>query len=180
MSGTTASRLLRAPDRRSAMIVLVAAVLVAALCWYLGADVWDAILLASGITTLTVLGLVGAALEVGEIGWRGDGPTKRGGSRSDVVELSWSLRGSWGRVRPAVMWRVTRIARHRLARHELDLARPADRAAIERLIGRRAYLVLTRTERRAPRLRALLQCLDALDAIDPTDVTAPPGSKGRR
>lgn len=176
----TLSRLLRAPDRRATIRTLIVALLVAVICWYFGADVWHSILLGGAITTVGVTGLVGTALDARDLNWRSGGRTNREGSRGDVAALSWSVRGSYGRVGSTAVRRVNRIARQRLALRHLDLSDPADRLEIERLIGRRAYAVLVRGERRPPLLRSLLRCLDALDALDPGRRPPPPPPRPRR
>ncbi|MGH9090003.1 MAG: hypothetical protein ACRDZR_01270 [Acidimicrobiales bacterium] len=174
------TRFLQPPARRVTICVLIVALLVAAICWYFGADVWHSILLGSVITTVGVIGLVGATIDVADVSWRGGRRTNRNGSRSDVAELSWSLRGSHGRVGNSAMWRVQQLARRRLALHQLDLHDPADSRRIKQLIGRSAYTVLGRGDRRPPRLRSLLGCLDALEALDPTRTAAPLPRSRRR
>jgi hypothetical protein len=158
--------LIRLPGRRATTGVLVVALLVAAICWYLGANVWHSILLGVALTTLGLIGTVNADLN--DTGWRGGGRSSRHGARREVDELSWSLRGSYGRVSGRAAMRVQQLARHRLALLSLDLRDPADRPRIEQLIGRRAYTVVAPGKRRPPLLRSLLHCLDVLDALDPT------------
>lgn len=165
MTISAITELLQPPSRRSIVRVLAGAILAGALSWYFGADVWHSILLGSAVATIAVIGLIGSAVQIHDTNWRHSRRNNRGGSRNDVAELSWSLRGSWGRVSPQVMWRVTRIARQRLAAHHLDLSNPRDQPKIEQLIGRRSYALLVRPERRPPLLRSLLRCLDELDAL---------------
>ena len=162
------TRLLRPPERRLVIRVAIVAALVTVICWYFGADVWHSILLASVLTTAGLVCLIGTAHDVGDTSWRSGGRADRTGSRNDVAELSWLLRGSYGRVQNAAVWRVRRIAQQRLARHHLDLVNPADRREIEELIGHRAYAILGGGDRRPPLLRSLLSSLDALEALDPT------------
>ena len=160
--------ILRLPTRRETIRTLCAGVLIAAICWYFGADVWEAILFGGVLTTVGLIGLVGtAATDLGNTDWRAGGRPNRDGARSEVAQLSWSLRGSYGRVGSPAVWRARRLARQRLAVYQLDLGNPADRPEIERLIGRRAYAVLVRGERRPPLLRTFVHCLDALDALHP-------------
>jgi hypothetical protein len=158
----------RRPRWRATVGALTVALFLAAICWYFGADPWHSILIGTAVTAVAVSGLVGIGdLNLGEIVWRGGGRPNRNGARSDIEELSWSLRGSRGRVNPEVMWRVRRLARQRLALHQLDLLDPADRGKIEQLIGHRANALLVRGDRRPP-LRSLLRCLDVLDTLNPT------------
>jgi hypothetical protein len=166
------SRLLQRQTRRIGMRVAIVALLLAAICWFFGADVWHSILFGTVLTAVGVILLRGLGPDVGAVSWRASG-SNRHGSRRDVDQLSWSMRGSYGRVDGAAIWRVQRLAAHRLAVHQLDLQDPADRPRIEQLLGRRAYLLLARGERRPVSLRALLQCLDALDVLDALALTRP-------
>lgn len=150
------------------------ALLVAAICWYLGTDVWHSVLLGCVLTTVGVAGLVGSGIpEPGDsFRWHLRRPS-RDGARGEIAELSWALRGRYGRVTDRAVWRLQRLARQRLALHQLELNDPADRLAIERLIGRRAYAVLVKRRHRPPFLGSLLHCLDMLDALDPSRPTRP-------
>jgi hypothetical protein len=167
-------RLPRPPKRRAAGQVLIVALLVAAICWYFGADASHSIL----IGTALALGFVGldgpAGLDLSNTDWRGGVRVNREGARRDITDLSWSLRGRYGRVSDTAVSRVRQIARQRLALHQLDLIDPADHRKIEQLIGRSTCALLVWDERRPPSLRSLLHCLDVLDALDPTRATAPP------
>jgi hypothetical protein len=172
----------RPPALRATIGVLAVALLFALIFWFFGANVWHAILIGAGITTVALLGWIAMTIQVGDSPWLSRGRSNRAGSRSDISELSWSLRGNSG---TAAVWRLRRIARQRLARHHLDLDNALDRSRIEQLIGRRAYVVLARGRRRQVRLRALLRCLDALDvlaAIDPADTVraTTPAPRARR
>lgn len=171
--------LVRPPERRATVRVLSVALLAAAICWFFGADVGDSILIAMAITSVGVSGSVGPTrLGLGDTAWRDDGVVDRSGTRSDVAELSWLLRGSHGLVDHGAVWRVRRLAQQRLALHRLDLLDPADRQKIEQRIGPHAYAVLVRDNYR-PLLRSLLHCLDELDALDPTRPATPARSRGR-
>jgi hypothetical protein len=159
---------LRALDRRSTIRVLLVALLIAAVCWYFGADVWHSILIGSALTTLGLIGFIANANpDFNNTGWQSDSHSNRHGARRDVAQLSRSLRGSHGRVGTAAVLWTQRLARKRLAVYQLDLLDPADRPRIEQLIGHRAYTVLMRGEHRPPLLRSFIHCLDALDALDP-------------
>ncbi len=158
--------LARLPRRKATIWAFIAAFAVAATCWYFGADVWHSIILGCALTTVGVIILVATAdRELGNTDLRSTPRSNREGARGEVAELSWSLRTSYGRVDNRAVSRVRQLARHRLALHQLDLNDPADRGAVEQLIGPSAYNVLVRSERR-PLLRSLLHCLDALDALD--------------
>jgi hypothetical protein len=176
--------LAKLPSRRTGFRVAAAALVVSAICWFFGADVWHSLLFGTVLTAVGLVGLYGLGVEIGTATWRAAG-SNREGARRDVDQLSWSMRGSYGRVDTAAIWRVQRLAQQRLTLHHLDLQNPADRPRIQQLLGRRAYVVIARGERRPVSLRALLHCLDtldALDALDPLDVArlAPPLSRRRR
>jgi hypothetical protein len=163
------------------ILALIVVVVVAAVCWYFGADVWHSVLLGGVLTTVGVISLVGIpARDPSVTEWRAAPSHNREGARGEVAELSWSLRTSYGgRVDIRAVSRARQIARRRLALHQLDLNDPADRPGVEALIGSSAYAVLVRRERR-PTLRSLLHCLDALDTLSPTMPTAPPSKPRRR
>lgn len=165
------------------ILLVLVALLVSALCWYLGADVWRSLLLGCAITAAAVAALDGLALalspEGGDTPWRGDPSARQRGARSDVASLAASLNDRFGRSSLA-RGRLRQIARHRLALQGLDLARPADRVAIEQLIGRRAYRVLAHEHRRGLALRSLLHGLDALEALDPAGGATPPRATSPR
>lgn len=173
--------LVRLPQRRVTALALIVVVLVAAVCWYFGTDVWHSLLLGGVLTTVGLISLVGIpARDPSVTEWRAGPSPNREGARGDVAELSWSLRTSYGgRVDIRAVSRVRQLARRRLALHQLDLNDPADRPGVEALIGRSAYAVLVHRDRR-PMLRSLLHCLDALDTLGPTMPTAPPSRLRRR
>lgn len=146
------------------------ALVVSAICWYFGADVWRSILFGIAITSIFVAASVAVALgmapDVRATTWPGGRRASLRGSRHDVVHLSSSLSASWG-VGHMAESRVRQLVRQRLALHHLDLGSPADRLEIEQLIGRRAYRLLARGQRRRMRLRSFLHCLDVVDGLDP-------------
>jgi hypothetical protein len=161
--------ILRTIDRRATVRTLLTALLVAAVCWYFGADVSHSILIGCAVTTLGVIFLIANDNpDFGNTGWQSDSRTSQQGARRDVAQLSRSLRGSYGRVGYGAVTHARQVARQRLVSYQLDLLNPADRPRIEQLIGHRAYVVLVQGERRPPILRSFIHCLNALDALDPT------------
>ena len=170
--------------RRGTVVrALLSAILLAAIFWYFGADVWYALLFASALTTVAlVLSARSTLADRGQTAWRGEGVHVQSGARNNVAELSWSLESRFGRVSHAALVSVSDVARRRLAARHLDLREPNDRAQIEQLIGRRAYLLLVSRPRRRPYLRSLVHCLDALDALETSRQSAstPVASKSRR
>jgi hypothetical protein len=168
-AGRSLFGVLRALDRQATIRILLTALLIAAVCWYFGADVWHSILVGSALTTLGLIGFIANGNpDFSDTSWKTDSRSNRQGARRDVAQLSRSLRGSRGRVGSgAVLW-AQRLARKRLAVYQLDLLNPGDRPRIEEMIGHHAYAVLVRGERRPPFLRSFIHCLNALDALDPT------------
>lgn len=167
------NELLRPPSRRELGEIVGAALLISAICWYFGVDVWHAILLGCAITVTALALLVGySAPDSRDLSWWRDRRPRNEGSRSDIANVSSSLHGGWGLVGLTAERKLRQIARRRLAFEGLDLTNPEHRAAIERRIGARSYRALVNPRGRVPSLRALLSCLDALDAIDPTHYPA--------
>ncbi len=162
------------PPTRATARALITALLIATICWYLRCR---RLALAPVRRRPDDRGLrstwAPAPPDPGDTEWRAVGRSNLAGARSDVAQLSGSLRGRYGRVGHGVVWRLQQIARHRLARYQLDLGDPADGPRIEQLIGRRAYGLIIGGRRRPPLLRSVLHCLDALDALDGTRPTAP-------
>jgi hypothetical protein len=148
--------------------------MLSAIFWYFGADVWHSILLGGAVTSIIVAASACRALEMTRelrgTAWRSSRQTSLRGSRRDVTFLSSSMSEGWGRVGYMAESRVRNLARQQLALHHLDLEGPGDRLEVEQLIGRRAYRLLARDgrrRRRRMRLRSLVHCLDVLDALDP-------------
>jgi hypothetical protein len=140
-----------------------------AVAWYLGANVWHAILLGGAITVvLRAAALVSEPEELG-FSWRPDRRSRARGGRSDVTNLAMSVRPRWGRTGVTADRRVVEIARRRLALRHLDLKNPDHRAQIQQLVGSRAYRSLTREDYRGMRLHSLQRCLDALDSLERLD-----------
>ena len=75
------STLLRPPERRATIRVLLVALLTAAICWYFGADVWHSILIGSVVTTLGLIGSGRHDIEARRHRLAKRGPTNRRGSR---------------------------------------------------------------------------------------------------
>jgi len=169
-------------SRREASRIVCAAILIAALCWYFGADVWHAVLLGCAITVLGLaVGAATSAPEARDLSWLGGVRTRREGSRNDVASLSSSLHAGWGFVGLTAERRLQQLARRRLALEGLDLQNANHRVAIEGRIGTRAYRVLVLDRRRQLRLRTLMHCLQVLDALNPTYYPTPQARlRGRR
>lgn len=183
------SRTLRAlvtPPWRSRLIALIAlAVVAAVVLWYLGMDPWHA---AAVIGVIVAIGVVWLAVpERPSMTWTVESSLHDDGNRSDVDRLSWSLRTRRGQVRPDAVRRVRRLAASRLAivspdaDNPLDLDRPADRAAIEQMLGGRAYRTLRPNPVRQPSFHDIEQCLDVLSTlVRPGSVIADPPARLHR
>lgn len=174
--------IVRLPSRSEAVRGLSAAALIAVICWFFGVDAWHSILLGCAITVAILAGTVmTSSPEAEDLSWRHGKGAGSEGSRNDVANLSYSLNAGWGRVGLTAGRRLHQIARRRLALEGLDLQNADHGPAIERRIGRPAYRILMRSDKRRLRLGTLMSCLDALDAIDSTHYPAPqPGSRRRR
>lgn len=148
----------------------------AVVLWLVGLS-W-AFAVAFGIVAAT-LAIIGSGLTDADapIALRSD-PPPRAGQRSDIVQLSWSLRparagsGRFGmRDRPvhgAAVRRLRRFAGRRLAGHGLDLADPEDRDRLSRLLGAEVVSVLTSRSDDVS-LTTINACLDALDALEQSE-----------
>jgi hypothetical protein len=152
---------------REARRAVLAALLIAAVCWYFGVDAWHALLLGAAVTVIVVAaGAAGAASDAALPSWLGSGRPGADGSRNEVETIAWSLRGSWGRIGLTAERELRRIARRRLALEGLDLANPAHREAIQALVGAPVYRILTRERWGRVSLRTLTRTLDALDRVN--------------
>ena len=173
---SSASRLVH---RGTVVRAVLAAVVIAAICWYFGASVWYALVFGGALTTVgLVLTSRDTLFQRASTTWPNVPVVLRSGARNNVAELSWSLESRFGRVSHAALVSVCDVARRRLEARQLDLRDVADRAPIEALIGRRTYALLVARPRRRPRLRSLVRALDALDALEPgSDGTSPVASR---
>jgi hypothetical protein len=170
----TLTDMLRLPTRREALQTLGAGVLVAAICWYFGVDVWHAILLGCAITVTALACLAGgSAPDARDLGWRPGKRVGKAGSRNDVASLSSSLHAGWSLVGLTAQRRLYEVARRRLALDGLDLQNADDRPAIESRIGAPTYRILMSSKSGRLTLRRLMYCLDMLDAIDSNHYPVP-------
>jgi len=132
-------------------------------CWFFGVDAWYA---AGFALVFVALGIAWATLGGATVPeWGSDSPDASPGVRDDVVRLAWSLRMHKGEVHEPAYKRLRQLARTRLDPYRLQLDDPADRDAIERLIGTGAYRALHAPHGRLPSLAALENCLTALDEL---------------
>lgn len=165
--GSAVRSLFERPRRGRVVLVLIVGVLTAGVSWYVGMDTGHAVTLGTVLAAVAVSWI--AVPDHERVEWPEESGAGREGARRDVVQLSWSLRPHYGRIRQAALGRVQDLARYRLGLRQLDLDNPADRAAIERLIGPAAYATLrSRAAGRLPLLRSVVHCLDVLDRLDPS------------
>ena len=90
----------------------------------------------------------------------------RAGTRSEVMQTAWALRGRQGEITDAGVKRLRRFAGRRLARHGWDLDDPSDGTRIRAALGEQAWTTLTGRGR--VRLTDVEHCLDRLDSLDTT------------
>jgi len=94
----------------------------------------------------------------------------RPGTRSDMTQVAWSLRGRHGEVSDAGVKRLRAFARARLAHHRLDLDDPGDQSRIRALLGDTAAAALIHGSVRT--IADVERCLDALETLDAAAVPA--------
>jgi hypothetical protein len=170
----TLTEMLHIPSRRETLQTLGAGLLVAAICWYFGVDVWHAILLGCAITVTALACLVaGSAPDARDLSWHPGKRVGKEGSRNDVASLSSSLHAGWSLVGLTAQRRLYEVARRRLALEGLDLQNADHQPAIERRIGAPTYQILMRGKSGRLTLRRLMYCLDMLDAIDSNHYPVP-------
>lgn len=168
------------PGRREGLQILGIAAAVAVICWYFGVNVLHALMLGAAITVIGFACLiVSVTPQTRDLRWRGRRPPPNKGSRSDVANLSGSLKGSWGLVGRTAERRLWQLTRRRLALEGLDLQNPGHREAIEARLGRPMYRTLMRAGKGGLRMRMLSHCLDTLDALNATYYPEPRVSQHR-
>lgn len=105
--------------------------------------------------------------------WPEPAEEARAGARHDVSELGWATFTRSGEVSERVLRRVRALAAARLAPHGIDLADPARRADVERLLG--ADVAAGLASRRGPSARTLERWLDAIERLGPPEPHRGPG-----
>ncbi|KRA23132.1 hypothetical protein ASD65_00890 [Microbacterium sp. Root61] len=98
------------------------------------------------------------------LAWDAEPPHQRPGTRSEIMQLSWSMRNVRGTVGDAGLRRLRSFARARLTRLGYDLDADTDRAALLELLGAEAYGIIT-DPRTHPRLPAVERSIILLDGL---------------
>ena len=150
--------------------VVVLALLAGGICFFFGLPILYSIIvvLVAAAAAIAVRAIVGP---LANHEWPPPPPKRADGERHEVSQLGWAI-SSRGVVEDRVIERVQRVASSTLARRQLDLADPADRTRIERLVGPQTYQLLTAPE--APRIGvpALLDVLGRLESLEKSDPAA--------
>ena len=122
-----------------------AAVLVGAVAWAIGVPLAHSAFLMTVVATIAA-GYAIRSLRDG-VPLEGFNPVastmRRDGARRDVVELSWSLSSRSGTVSQSAARRLGVVAERRLAHHGIDLGDPHGAAEAQRLLGTRAFGVVS-------------------------------------
>jgi len=162
----------RGPDgptvsRRATTAVVVCGVLAAAITWFFGVGIPQA-LAVGGV--VAAVGLTWTAIRDGvPLTWPVPPVRSAPGARRELSETAWALR-SRGGVPERALGRARAVARHRLRTvHRLDLDDPADRTAIAALLPPGVVAVLLRERRPGIDLAAFTEVLTAVESLAPTD-----------
>jgi hypothetical protein len=157
--------------------VIVVAAIAGGVVWFFGLGILPA------IVVVLVVGAVGTVLRLvtGETpnrDWPLPPPPITDGARREAFELSWAMRTRSGIVDDRIVLRVRSIAAKRLALRHLDLENPANRRAIERLVGPQVYDLLTSVDERRVRVTTVIATLEVLDSLGTSRPSVPhPNSK---
>ncbi|WP_058724616.1 hypothetical protein [Curtobacterium luteum] len=146
--------------------VLVLAVVAAAITWFFGVGVLQA-LAVGGV--VAAVGLTWTAIrEDVPLNWPVPPVRSEPGARRELSETAWALRARGG-VPERTLARARAVARHRLRMlHRLDLDDPADRTAIEAILPPGVVAVLVRERRSEIDLGTFASVLTALETLQPT------------
>lgn len=162
--------------RRRRLAVVCGFALLVALVWFAGFGVTYAVVIATAIAVV-MLALSDLPDDDMSAPWPGQAVTPDG-VRDDLDRLTWQFGTARSPVREGAVRQVRALAATRLARRRLDLDDPADRAAVERLLGPGVYQALHEPAR--PNLAALVRCLDAIDGLADPAVPRPSGAPHER
>ena len=163
MTPRTPLRLFRKPLRRTAIVVLVAAVFLGGVVWFFGLDVPGSIVVAAAGATV---GLTWIAVQEGDaILWPALDKPRTPGARRELQQLGWSMRTRGG-VHEKTVARAREAARHRLLfLYGLDLDAEADRPAIEQVLAPGVVRMLLTTRAVNIDITQFTRCLSALEAL---------------
>lgn len=153
-----------------------AALVVALVTWWAGADVGHA--LAWGAVAVVVWHLWRAAPGWDVSQWRAPMRAAPLGTRDDVTRLALRF-GDRSGVEPAGLRRLRDVARARLAGHGLSLDDPADADRVAALLGPAAVAALRADRGTRVPLRQVDAVVAALDRLDPRPAPDAPGDEPR-
>ncbi|MFB9650710.1 hypothetical protein [Curtobacterium pusillum] len=153
-------------SRRAVTGIIVLALVAAAITWFFGVDVPQA-LAVGGV--VAAVGLTWSAIRDGPpLTWPVPPVRSSPGARRELSETAWGLR-SRGGVAQRTLERARAVARHRLQTlHRLDLDDPDDRAAIEALVPPGVLAVLRSERRTELDVATFGTVLTAVEALAPT------------
>ncbi len=145
-----------------------------AVCVALGAAVGLVTWLA-GMDAGHALGLAGAVAAVGccvamlgdrgAVAWPPEPPTPREGLRRDVAQLGWAVQTRRGIAAPEAVRRLRSVAGQALALHGHDLDDPAQRPAVEAMLGADGMAILRRGGAETPRTGVFEAILARLERL---------------
>lgn len=171
-------------DRRPVVTALV----LGALALLMGLSVWDAVVVTVAAAVLTVALVV---LGTGqEYPWPEARLDAAAGTRREVAAITWSLIGRDGRVSEAAVRRLRADATRRLGARGVHLpgglnaSTPSSpvidddaREAARRLLGDRAWAILTAPGGWMPSLTDIAHCVEVIERLGTAHV--PPATRGR-
>lgn len=157
---------------------LLAGLVVGLVCWFSGMDLPHAV----GVGA--VVGAGGSCLamlrERPSVTWPDDPVAPREGARRDVAQLGWAVQTRSGTVTPEAVRHLRSVAAQTLALHGIDLDDPADRPAVERMLGADVVAIVRRGSAAAPRTAVFRSVLALLERIadEPGPATSAPATRG--
>jgi hypothetical protein len=153
------------PIGTSACIAVGAAVLL----WSVGVSLAFAVAVA--VLAIAIGITVGAFAGSAAPARKRERPTPRPGTRSEVAQLSWTLRARAEGVSDAGRKRLRMFARRRLRRAGLDVDDPADAERLRALLGDKGFELVTSENAKAS-LADVERCVTALDGLAVSDILA--------
>lgn len=135
-----------------------------------GVQLWFA--LAWGVAVSALVAITGSPIHEDNASWPPEVPTPVPAG-SEIARLAWSFHPTTGEAGPMVVRRLRRLVSHRLTRLGLDLDDPADRPAIDQLLGSDVAGRLTNLRLTGADAQAVLVAVERLSALPPPDLNRP-------